>query len=246
MSYQRQQSPKQQLSDFREVFPQVAAVAGMAAVVMALMYRPVLGTIGVTRWISEVTGAQALIPFFVVSWVSLSLYITAYNMESADEELEEEAEEVAEETVESEDSGQSLKESTLKLHKGFTKLASLALMIAVGGIVAAYLTATIAPAAGVILAAIMPLIEMKLSGSDVWFLSPSELLIIPTFVALVPLTLAVMVGIIIMGVVVALSQVLKNLIEAVTASMVKTLYIANVETPALDPIFDRFNRHERR
>ncbi|EMA63188.1 hypothetical protein C470_03636 [Halorubrum distributum JCM 13561] len=246
MSYQRQQSPKQQLSDFREVFPQVAVVAGMAAAIMALVYKPVLSAIGVTGWISEVTGTQALMPFFVMSWVSLSLYITAYNMESADEELEEEAEEVAEETVEGEDSDQPIRESVLKLHKGFTQLASLALMIAVGGITAAYLTATIAPAAGIVLAAIMPLIEMKLSGSDVWFLSPSELLIIPTFIALVPLTLAVMVGIFLMSVVVALSQALKDLIEAVTASMVKTLYIANVETPALDPVFDRFNRRERR
>jgi len=246
MSYQRQQSPKQQLSDFREVFPQVAVVAGMAAAIMALVYRPILSAIGVTGWISEVTGAQALMPFFVVSWVSLSLYITAYNMESADEELEEEAEEVAEETVEGEDSEQPIRESILKLHKGFTQLASLALMIAVGGLIAAYLTATIAPAAGVVAAAIMPLIEMKLSGSDVWFFSPSELLIIPTFFALVPLTLAVTVGILLMSALVALSQALKNLIEAATATMVKTLYIANVETPAIEPIFDRFNRHERR
>jgi len=185
-------------------------------------------------------------PFFVVSWVSLSLYITAYNMEAADEELEEQAEEVAEETVESEDSDQSLRESILNLHKAFSKLGNLALMIAVSGIASAYLTATIAPAAGVVVAVIMPLVEIELTGSDVWFFSPSELLTVPTFFALIPLTLAVAGGILIMTMIIALSQALKDLVEKIAASIVETLLIANVETPALELFFDQFNRHERR
>lgn len=247
MSYQHRQSPKQQLSDFARVFPRAAFVTAAAFLSMMLFFGASLGSLNLIQALPELGGTESLLPFLLVSWMSLCLYITALNMEGIDGDIEEEAEETAEEAVDV-DSDEPLKEiwnASLKMHKALANLAHLVILITVGAVVSLYVTANFAPTFGILVAVALPMIEGKLTGTRVWFLSPSELLIIPAIIAIVPVTLGVVLLSFAIGMTLAVSQVLSTALKALVKWLVELFRISHIEMPALELFHKKFN-HQRR
>lgn len=247
MSYQHRQSPKQQVSQFGRVFLHAVFVTAVAMFAMAALFVPILSDLGVISAISEGIGREPYVPFFVTSWISLSLYLTSLNVGPDSEGLSGDAEDTDEEDLEGEDDDflKTMKQATEEIFEGLASLAYLSLLVVTGSLISAYVTSHYAPVFGIVIAMALPIMESKISGTAVWFLSPSALLAFPTLVALIPVTVLMVVGAFSVGMVVAISQSLHDKLVTLGEWTIETLQVSSVDIPALDPFQRTFNRRGR-
>lgn len=251
MSYQHRQSPKQQLSDFARIFPRAAFVTVVALATMTMIFGPTLSNLGVLSAISERVGVTAYFPYFVASWMGLTLYLTSQKAGENVEELEEEAEEAeeaAEEAVEvdSSESIEELKEAAGQMFEGYAMMAHLSLLMSVAALLSAFITSHFAPAFGVLIAVVFPIVEIKTAKTAAWFLSPSALLAFPAFVAVIPITIITILAALSLGTILAISQTLKQAFQSVIKWTIELFQVSYIDTPALDPFQRTFNHRSRR
>ncbi|WP_280585069.1 hypothetical protein [Halorubrum sp. Boch-26] len=242
MSYQSQRSPKQQLSHFASYFPRAAFGNLMALLVSALFFGPYLADAGVFAEITETIGATTYVPYFVASWMGLTIYNTSLNATESEEEVDEESDLSNEAEAEKEGLVQKFDEIMSDLFSTYATLTYLGITMTVAALSAAYVTIHIAPAFGILVAIGLPSIEGKLTGSPLWFLSPSTLLAFPAFIVLMPITLMTTAVLLILDLITTLSQTLRRVLEKVLKGLLSLFSLPKMDIPVFDPFRRTFNR----
>lgn len=190
MPYQ-QQTRGEQLSEFSRTFPGAVLMTATAVVLMTFYFVPILQIFGVYSIISDRIGDVAYVPHFVTSCLMLSLYaITSDTIggEDTDSDSDEDSDEVPP-VVDLKTAFNAVKQTAKNIFELVVSLAYIWLLVSVAAVSSAYASMTVLPYFGVLIAVFLPIIEMRISRSSVWFLSPSTVLAFPAFIAVIPLTL---------------------------------------------------------
>ncbi|WP_435143765.1 hypothetical protein [Halobaculum sp. P14] len=246
MSHQQRQSPKQQLVGFANTFIQATASTAFAFITMAILVIYTVLQFNIVPEIGSLPEMTLLPAYFVATWMSLVLYLTSENLKGEQEpdvDTDEAVEEIEEEDPSDWD---ELWENAGQIFKGYASMAYLSLIMVTGAILGTAGAIMFSSMLGVILAIAMPAVELRLGEGRFWFLTPSNLFAFPAFALMIPVTIATVLLAVILGTILGLSQALKEFWKEIVKVVVQILATTYVETPALDPFRQTFNRPGRR
>lgn len=242
MSYQNRQSPKEQIVDFLRYFPQAVVGSLFSVVITAAMFGSILLDLGIYQAVSGAVPVNSFIPYFVTAIVGLALYSTSQNLDKEQEPREDSL------SVDADwhEPLSMLKEAWKKTFRSVATTVYVGIIISVSAVLSAYTTEAVAPMLGITLGVLGPMIDMKLSSSQFWFLSPSTLIAFPVFLLLIVVTLPTAILLALSEAIIALSQTLTKIVQKVIATLRKVIDIPESDSASFDPFRRTFNRRQGR